>query len=52
MKDKEFRENGTIKETTPLLQRKNDVRNEKKLSYGAEILMECIALLKDSTEKV
>lgn len=52
MRDKEFRENDTMKETMSFLQRKNDVRNGKKLSYGAEILMECIALLKDSTEKV
>ena len=29
MRDKEFRENDTMKETTPFLQRKNDVRNEK-----------------------
>lgn len=51
MRDKEFRKNGTMKENVVSL-KKNDVGNEKKLSYGAEILMECIALLKDSTEKV
>jgi hypothetical protein len=51
MRDKEFRENGTMKENV-VSPKKNDVENEKKLSYGAEILMECIALLKDSIEKV
>lgn len=52
MKDKEFKENDTMKETIPFLQRKNNVGNEKNFSYGTEILMECIALLKDSIEKV
>lgn len=51
MRDKEFRKNGTMKENV-VSPKKDDVGNEKKLSYGAEILMECIALLKDSIEKV
>lgn len=51
MRDKEFKENNIMKENV-VSPKKNDVGNEKKLSYGAEILMECIALLKDSIEKV
>lgn len=51
MRDKEFRKNGTMKENV-VSPKKNNVGNEKNFSYGAEILMECITLLKNSTEKV